>query len=104
MSSHIREFRKVTAAVPCSEVPHAGQPKGGRSVAERLDAALWGALLQRAVGPSVAERSAVLCWRGYGSDTRLKMVLCEGDILHPSKPQQSVVRALQRAHSSSACQ
>lgn len=54
MGSHIREFRKVTAAVFCSGVPHTGQPKGGRSVAEKLNAALQGVLLQRAVGPSVA--------------------------------------------------
>lgn len=53
--AHIRECRKVTAAVPRSGEPRAGQAgrswqlKGGRSVAESLDAALRAALLQRAV-------------------------------------------------------
>ena len=55
MGTHIRECRKVTAAVPRSGEPYVGlagrsrQPKGGKSVAERLDAALERALLQRAV-------------------------------------------------------
>jgi len=46
MGTHIREFRKVTAAIPHSREPCAGlaggslQPKGCRSLAGRLDAAL----------------------------------------------------------------
>lgn len=84
--------RLYTTAVPRSGEPHAGlagssgQPRGGQSVAEGLGAALGGVLLQRAVGQSLAERSAVLCQTGCGSDTRPKTVLCEGDILHPCKP------------------
>lgn len=101
MGAHIREFRKVTAAASCSREPCVGlagrswQPRGGRSVAERLDAALGGALLQRAVVRSVAGRSTVLCRKGRGSDTKPKTMLCKGDILPPRKP-PTLPGALQR--------
>lgn len=51
MGAHIKEFKKVTAAVPCSGKPCVGlavrsqQPEGGKNRAEKLDASLPGALI-----------------------------------------------------------
>lgn len=56
------------------------------SVAERLDAAFPGSLTQRAVVQLVTGRSVDPSRKGSGSDIRLKMVLCGGDISHPCKP------------------
>ena len=55
-----------------------------------------GALLQTAVGQWVTERSAVLCQKGCSSDTRSETVLSVGDILHPRKPQLSLVLSRER--------
>lgn len=75
MGAHIGEFRKVTAAVPLSGEPRAGlaggsrQPKGGRSVAERLGGMLlWGELYSggllysrsRKEAPSSAAKAAAV--------------------------------------------
>lgn len=60
MGAHIREFRKVTAAVPCSREPPVGLAErpsspGVREVWMSGWMLLWGALLQRAVVQSGTE-------------------------------------------------
>lgn len=93
MGAHIREFRKVTTAVPNSGQAHmrlAGrscQPKGMWLRGWLLLS--WGVLLRGLLYNWSQEEASTPGRTGCGSKMRLKMVLCRADVSHPCNSQLS---------------